>query len=154
MHTIISDEPIEVLDAPAVLQKPKRNLVLSLLPSIAMLVLIIIVRGFMSSSNGSYIIFSACMMGVGIVTSIVSFVDERRNYKKSMEDRIAVYNSYINRKRQEIEKMRDQERIQLEEIYHDLSRNIAAVRDFTSDLFDRKIEDEDFLQVYLGKEIV
>lgn len=149
--TVLEDAPIEVLAPPSLPSKPKNNLLLSLLPSIAMLILVVVLRGVMSSSTGSYVLMSACMMGVGIVTSVLSFVSEKREYQKALQERTGAYTNYINRKRKEVAVAQKLERARLEETYHDLTRDAASVRDFTADLFDRRSDDPDFLEVYLGK---
>ena len=151
MQVVLPDEPIDVLDPPPVPQKPKRNLLLTLMPSLAMLILIVVVRGFMSTTGGSFVIFSACMMGVGVLTSIFTFIDERRNYNKSLVERVDEYNSYIDKKRGEIESSREYEKKLREEIYHDLQRDVDSIHDFSSELFDRDNSDPDFLKIYLGK---
>lgn len=154
IQVVIPDDPIDVLDPPPVPQKPKRNLLLTLMPSLAMLILVVVVRGFMSTTGGSFVLFSACMMGVGVLTSIFTFIDERRNYKKSLIERVDEYNQYIMNKHDEIMSSRLEEKSLLEEIYHDLPRDISAIQDFNSELFDRGYRDKDFLQVYIGKGLI
>lgn len=151
MQTVLSDQLIEVLDAPAAPQESKTNLILSLLPSVVMLAAVLIASSFSGSSGGSFIILSACMMGVGVLTSVISFVEGKRNYKKAVAERERGYKDYIDRKRAEIKDARDSERVQLEEIYHNLQRDIEAVGQFNAELFDRRVDDADFLETYIGQ---
>lgn len=71
---------------------------MTLMPTVAMLALMIVVRGVMNTSGGSYIIFSICSMGLGIVTSILGFVSGRKQYKRECAERIRKYTNYIEKK--------------------------------------------------------
>lgn len=151
MQIDFKKDPITILTPPSVPQKQKTNLVLTLLPSIAMILLIIVIRGNMSGSNSSFILFSVCSMGVGILTSILTFFSGKKEHSKALVERTEQYTEYINRKRTEITESRKEELEQMNETYHDLKRDIAAVQQFTSDMFDRLPAHSDFLHVYLGK---
>lgn len=148
----IPDEGIDLLVAPQKVKKPDQNLVMTLIPAIAMMVVTVVVRGFMSkSSNNSFIIFSVFSMSMGIITSIFSYVSSKKKYRKECKERIAQYNSYICHKRDEIEKARNKEKKLLEELYKDTRTNIENVKSFSLDLFDRLASDDDFLKLYLGR---
>ncbi len=151
----ISNEKIGLLVAPNKPKKPDQNLAMTLLPALAMLALTIVVRGFMSnSSNNSFIIFSVCSMSMGIITSIVSFVSAKRKYKRECLERVEQYNSYIAKKRQEIELARKKEKKILEKIYFDTNTNVENISNFSLNLFDRIPTDDDFLRLYIGKGLV
>ena len=107
VKTRINEEKIEILDPPAQIQKPKSNIVLKILPSLAMLALIVVVRGFMSStSNISFIIFSAASMTVGILTSVFSVISERKEYARETKERTEKYERYIEGKREQLAQAR------------------------------------------------
>lgn len=144
-----SAEKIEILDPSPRPEQKKTDILLQLLPAVAMLALVILLRGVMGG-GGSFVIFSACSMGLGIVTSVISIFTGKRDAKRADEARTARYQEYVKRKREEIEEARAEEKRQLENVYRNLERDIQAVKDFSPELFDRSAEDEDFLQVYLG----
>lgn len=146
----INDEKISILDAPEIPKKPKQNIVQSLLPSVLMMVVVVFARGMMDSSSGSFIIMSVCSMSVGIVTSIVSFIYGQKDYKDEIFERRKQYNAYLDKKRAEIEKARKEERDTLHEVYYDINKDVEMGLSFHHSLFDRNMEDEDFLSVYLG----
>lgn len=146
---LVPEEPIKVLDPPKLPNKPEKNLIASLLPAIAMLGLVIVLRGVIGG-GGTFVIFSACSMGLGIITSIFNFFGSKKQYKKDMEHRTVTYNGYIKRKRAEIEAARDEERNILNDIYISSDREEAMLREFSGDLFDRSKDDGDFLSVRLG----
>ncbi|MFB0921820.1 MAG: hypothetical protein QMB62_13235, partial [Oscillospiraceae bacterium] len=149
LMTVPSSEAIEILDPPAKAEQKKSNIILQLLPAIVMLVLVVMLRGVMGG-GGTYVIFSACSIGLGVCTSIASIVIGKRDTRIANEERVASYQGYISRKREEIAAARDKEKRQLEDIYRSLERDIQAVKDFSTELFDRSVADSDFLQVYIG----
>lgn len=144
-------DAIPVLDPPVMPEKPRDNLVATLAPTLAMLVVTVLLRGMMSGSGGSYILISACTMGIGIITSICSFFSSRKKYKKDLAKREESYNAYIRQKRSSIESARNEEKTALEQVYRNSDRNAKNILGFSGELFDRKRDDEDFLEVYIGE---
>lgn len=124
---------------------------MQLLPALAMIALTIVVRGFMgNSSNSSFIIFSVCSMTLGIVTSVISMISERKKYKKETAERIEKYNAYINQKRIQISQYRADELSRLNNLYIDPQEELENIHSFSGDIFDKVIDDNDFLEVRLG----
>ncbi len=146
VKTVLNEEKIEILDPPAKPQKPKNNIFMRLLPSIGMLV----AAGVMAAVGGAMIIMSAISGVMAIFTTIMSITEGNKDYKKAVAERYEKYTAYIEKKRQEIQQSRDQERKELEEIYVSQEVNGQRLQAFSSDLFDRKSTDEDFLCVRLG----
>lgn len=147
----LSYEKIKILDAPEIPKKPENNIVLTLMPSIVMFALMIVIRGFMNTSGGSYVILSVCSMGLGIITSIIGFVSGKRQYKKECADRHAKYVNYIENKKMEVATERQEELESLNEMYCDVEQDVDTALQFDRRLFEKTREDEDFLNVYLGK---
>ena len=143
---IVSDEKIEVLDPPAKPQEPKNNLFTRLLPSLGMLV----AAGVMAFMGGAMVIMSAISGVMSIVTAVIGVRESKKDFKKGSEDRLNKYNNYIANKRKEIENFRSEEREALERIYVSQNVECERFREFSSDLFDRQPEDDDFLTVRLG----
>lgn len=146
IKTVLDEEDIEILDPPAKPQKPQSNIIMRLLPAIGMLA----ASGIMAFMGGMMIIFSAISGGLAIITTIVGVIQNKKDFKKKTEERIEKYENYIANKRKEIEGYRFQEKKDLEDIYISQSREQKLLDDFSADLFDRTMEDEDFLCVRLG----
>ena len=147
----LNTEPIEILDPPSPLKKPKKSMVLQLLPMLSMLILVIVVRGFMSSgSNLSFLIFSVCSISIGCVTSFISLISEKKEYKKGVEKRREDYLEYIEDKEKRIQEFRKEETKILNEKFYEVHREIQFVESFSKELFDRQKTDEDFLQTRIG----
>jgi S-DNA-T family DNA segregation ATPase FtsK/SpoIIIE len=143
---VVCDDKIEILDPPAKPQKPKNNLFMRLLPSLGML----IIAGVMAFYGGMMIIMSAISGGMALLTTIMSIKEGNKEYKESSAERIEKYNAYIEKKKKEIEESREQEHIELEELF--VNQNIEQERfaTFSSNLFDRSREDDDYLCIRLG----
>lgn len=58
---------------------------MKLLPALAMLAITVVFRGLMNSSGSSYVWISVFTMSVGIITSVVSIIGERKKYKKTQQ---------------------------------------------------------------------
>lgn len=95
-------------------------------------------------------IASICMSVVTIIFSIQRFFSERKELKQKNEKREKVYSDYLVRIRKYIRQRRQEERAalnwQVPEI-HELQR---MATEYDSRLYERSLEDEDFLQVSLG----
>lgn len=146
VKTAVCDEKIEILDPPTKPQKPKNNLFMRLLPSLGML----IAAGVMAFFGGMMIIMSVISGTMAIFTTIVSINEGNKEYKESSAERIEKYNDYISRKKKEIEKSREQEHTELEEMFVSQPVEQERFSSFSTDLFDRSRDDEDYLCVRLG----
>ncbi len=146
IRTVLNKNKIEVLDPPAKPKKMSSNLLLSLLPSLGML----LTSGLMASMGGSMVIFSLISGGLAIVTAVMTSIQNKIDFKKESKERIEKYQKYADNKRMEIAGCRNEERDTLEKIYTDLQIEQSMFMEFSSDLFDRQIQDDDFLQVRLG----
>lgn len=147
---VIPEANLEIQQAVQKPSKPKKNIVMSLIPSIVMLAMTIVLRGIIGG-GGSFVIYSAVSMGLGVIMSIVSFVKENKDYKKETQERIDTYNKYIEEKKVTIEDARANELRIRNLIYESLENSIKEVDSFGRRLFEKTQEDKDFLQVYLGR---
>ncbi len=146
----LNEEEIRLLAPEAKPQKPKSGLFLKLLPVLLMIALTVIVRGMMSETGGSFILFSVCSMAIGALVSIVTVILEKRDYQKELQKRERDYSAYIDQKRSEIQKARHEEEKTLSELYYPFSVTEGFVRNFSGELYDRVPSDTDFLDVRIG----
>ena len=148
--TVLSTEPITVLDPPQMPTEQKNNLFLQLLPAVGSLVLVVLLRGVMGG-GGSFVIFSACTMALGAVTTVISFFTGKRDYKKETEKRKTEYGNYIQNKTDEIKAARQQEARQLQHIFWSPRYELQLIQEFSGDLFDRQAGDKDYLNIRVGE---
>lgn len=145
----LNTSPIEIL-APEPKQEPRKtDLVMSVLPALIMLIVTILLRGVLTG-GGLYIIISAISMSLGIFTSIYAYFKNKKETIAKNNARKNNYLEYIKNKEAEIEQARLEEQETLCQIYRNTQADIDAVWNFSTQLFDRKADDTDFLQVYLG----
>ena len=137
---------IKILDPAAVPAKPDLNIVTSLMPAIAMFALVVVLRGVLSTTGGTFVLFSICSMGLGVVTSVISIFDKKKQYKKDCAERTETYLTYIEKKKKEIEEAREKELEGLQQQYYSIEEDIEHISSFSAQLFDRLPEDEDFLR--------
>lgn len=147
LNRVLSDEKIEILDPPAKPQEPKNNLFTRLLPSLGMIIMAVVM---FTKGGGTMIIFSAVSAVSAIITAVLGVRESKKDYKKSTADRIEKYTKYIENKKTEIEDIRKCELDDLDKIYISQDEEKTNFATFSPNLFDRTIEDEDFLCVRLG----
>jgi len=146
----INNENIKILDPANKPELPDSNILTRLLPAIVMLGLCILFRAVLNPSKSTFIIFSICSMGMGVITSIVGIVKGRKKYKKGIVSRRENYIKYIEEKRAEIAEMRQNELEALRDRFYSTIEDIEHILSFDTCLFDRDKTDMDFLETYLG----
>jgi S-DNA-T family DNA segregation ATPase FtsK/SpoIIIE len=149
IKSIVPDDKIAILDPPAKPTKPKKNILMSLAPAFVMLGLTIVFRGIMGS-GGTFIIFTVCSMGMGVMTSVYNIANERKEYRSESKNRVVKYKNYIENKKAEINAFRKEELQILKDTYYSIEDEVSMVNDFSGDLFNRSPEDGDFLDVRVG----
>lgn len=130
-------------------QASKKNLLLTLIPSLVMLALVIVMRGIMGN-GGSFVLYSVVSMGIGVVMSVVTHFHEKKAHAKAVAKREAEYRTYIQRKEDEIRQARENELRIRNLIYESLSNSISQVQHFGKRIFEKSAADKDFLDIYLG----
>lgn len=145
----LPNDKLEIQNASQKPKSSKRSLLMSLIPSIIMLAMTIVLRGIIGG-GGTFVIYSAVAMSMGIVMSVVTYLQDKKNYKKEFQNRIESYNEYIATKRQAILLSRQNELQTRKIIYESLDRSINEAIGFGRRLFEKAPGDMDFLDVYLG----
>lgn len=149
----VPDTAIEVLAPKQKPQAPKKNLLMTIVPVIASLALIVILRGIMGG-GGSFILYSAAMMAMGGVMSVWNFLNDGKEYKMAIAAREESYNAYIALKEEQIGQLRDKELAILKNRYLSTQEDLALAGQFDARLYERRPQDEDFLEVYLGQGVI
>lgn len=151
---VIPSEEIEVKD-PKTLNPPKKqNILLTILPMLISICVIIVLRGVMGGGNSSFVMYSAVMMGIGLITTIINFFSSGGDYKKESASREKKYMEYLEECEKHIIQVREKEYEVACQKSPSLMEDISHVADFDSRLFERKREHDDFLHVRVGTGIV
>lgn len=154
MRYAFNTDDIEILSPPKKPEKPKENLVLTLMPALLMITVVVVVRGGLigggMAGGSTLMIFSIAMMSVGIITSIMTLFHHRKRYKQDVEEWETDYKNYIKQKREEIEKEQRIELAALIDAYPSKEQIRSFVKTFSGRLFERSYKDDDFLHVRVG----
>lgn len=141
---------LEIKPAKEVIQQPKQSILMSLVPALVMLAMTILLRGVMGN-GGTFVIYSTVSMSMGIITSVITYLGDKKKYEKDCQKRIDDYTAYIEKKRAEIEQARADEIRVRNLIYASIEEDIQAVDTFDKRLFEKTEGDVDFLHIYLGR---
>lgn len=128
----------------------KKSILLTIIPALSMLALTIVLRGVIGG-GGSFVIYSSISMSIGIITSIATYIYDKKRIKQSNEKREIEYKQYIEEKEKIINKIREEE-LEVRR-YMDISiqEDIEQVNDFSRRIYEKDVFDNDFLHIYLGK---
>jgi S-DNA-T family DNA segregation ATPase FtsK/SpoIIIE len=146
---VLPEDEIKIQQPQPKLSKPKRNILLSLIPTITMLGMTILIRGVMGG-GGTFVIYSAVSIGLGAIMSVVNFILEGKEFKKNSAKREEDYKKYIAEKEKLIQETRANELRIRNLIYESFQNNISEACSFGKRLFERGAADKDFLDIYLG----
>lgn len=145
----VPDEEIEIQQPAAKPHLQKKSIILTLIPTIVMLAMTIVLRGIIGG-GGTFVIYSAVSMSMGVIMSIVTYIQDKKNFKKETKEREEAYRKYIGEKEEQIRTSRENELRILNIIHESIHNSITETMKFGRRLFEKDVEDEDFLHVYLG----
>lgn len=143
------DDEIKILPPEQLGKEPKKNILLTLAPALAMIGVTVVLRGNMGG-GGSFILYSVATMSIGIIMSIFTAISTKKEYKKNKEERREKYLQYLNEKEEKIREYRTKEIDILNKVYKPIEENLENIEGFKKDLFDRDKKDEDYLKIRLG----
>lgn len=146
----LPDEKLEVLSPENPPQEPKKNLLMTLTPIFLMLILMVFVRSRMMSGGIMYVLYFAASMMIGAAMSVWAYFDNGKDYKKKVAERKQKYNDYINKKLEEIQKVRQEEQNIITRRNPSLETTVERILSFSPDLFEKRKEHEDYLDVRIG----
>lgn len=148
MNQVPTDK-FQVQDPPAAPSENRGNLVISLLPAVAMILLTVFLRGNYASSI-QMMLFSTLSLSIGAVSSILTYVYTGNQQKKQSKTRRDRYLAYIEQCRKQLTSIRTDEKYILNDLYYNSDTQIQQVEAFSARLFDRRPSDTDFLDIRLG----
>lgn len=145
----LPNETLKIQNPPSKKEPPRQNLMMTILPTVAMLLLVVLLRGVMGG-GGAFILFSACSMAIGLVTSVLNYRQDKKQAAEGEKKRVEGYTAYIQKKDAEFEAERRTEMALLEENTPAIEPTLQTLWHFDNRLYERTPEDEDFLAVRLG----
>lgn len=150
--------PVDIIAPTDPPKKADRGLFFMLLPSILTIGIMIIVRMvLMSNSTGSAITMVALSAAMGItavITTIINYKRQKKEYSKSLDDWRTQYQDYIDSTIQTIHGRQDRDVAKLNELYPDvlglIVPNSEGVYSLNDRVFSRSVADNDFLSFRVG----
>lgn len=149
MKIVIPDDKINILPPKELAEPPDANLAMTVIPSIISLVIMMMMRNMMGG-NKMFLVYCGATMGMGIITSIITYFHQGKKYKKSIINREKEYTEYVKKQEEEIKKKRAKERDMLCDKFIDIDSEKRIVREFSPSLFEKTKEDDDYLTVRFG----
>ncbi|MGD7044950.1 type VII secretion protein EssC [Jeotgalibacillus proteolyticus] len=125
-----------------------RGLWMMVLPPLMMLMVMVIIA--LIQPRGLFIIISAVMFMTTIVTSTVQYFRERKNHKKRKAKRLNVYTSYLQQKREELNKLASKQKEVLRFHYPDFEQMKYLTSHISDRIWERTLTSNDFLHLRLG----
>lgn len=149
MKIVIPDDKINILPPKELAEAPDANLAMTVIPSIISLVIMMMMRSMMGG-NKMFLVYCGATMGMGIITSVITYFQQGKKYKKSVIDREKEYTEYVKKQEEEIKEKRCKERDLLCDKFIDIDSEKQIVREFSPSLFEKTKEDDDYLTVRFG----
>lgn len=146
IYNLPTDE-IEIVTPPKRADKPGMQSFLALIPTLGMMGLMLS-NPSMSGSGRSY--YYVGMFGVTALSTMIMYGVERRRFRVETKKRKEMYLNYIDEQKNIIKDLYN-EQIRISKIlYPNNEETISIVSDFKPRLWEKNIEDEDFLNISLG----
>lgn len=149
LHKPIPSQAIKILPPEQKEKEKKENFILTLIPTLISFLVMLLLRSTMKG-NKMFVIYCAVTMGMGIVTSIVTHIQQKKEYRENTERRTEEYGAYLKKKEEEIQKLRETEKAALEENYIDAETELMEIKTYDYRLFERTKKDSDYLVIRLG----
>lgn len=148
----ISDKTIQISQPKEMQEQKKGGLVALILPPIAMLCVTVAVSIIMK--RGLFVLMSVAGTAVTLVTSVVKYITDKKDYKEEQKEREEVYREYLLRKQKEIYQAYQSEKEAYQYNYPNARELNTMIQLFDERIYERSVNDEDFLSVSLGKAYV
>ncbi len=146
---VIPHEKLSVLPPKAKAEGTKRNLLLTMIPTMVSMLMMVMLRMAMGG-NKLFIVMCVCMGTMGVVMSVVNYLYDKRQNRLKEEKRKTDYQTYIDEQESKIQKNREKEKSILLKKYPSLEEQLQFVNEFNARLFEKLESHEDFLWLRIG----
>lgn len=144
----LPDGSVNLTPPPAKAEKQKGQLLKMIIPPFVMLSMTIAISILIP--RGLYALIGIASTFVSMVMSVTGYVNDRKDAKKAEADRQKQYGEYLLRQRKSLDSLRLAQRDALTFHYPSISRIDVMARQWSSRLYERSANDDDFLTVTIG----
>ncbi|MCM1263502.1 MAG: type VII secretion protein EssC [Butyrivibrio sp.] len=147
MH--VSDKKVEINHPPADASMPKGSLIQTIVPPVIMLCITIVIAIVMN--RGIFVLMSIASTLMMLFFTVTGYIRDKKECREKNEARSKVYMDYLLRKRKELNKLYQEEAGAYRYNYPDIEDIERMTGNYSSRIYERSAEDDDFLEVSLGK---
>lgn len=147
MH--VPDKKVEINHPPAEASMPKGSLIQTIVPPVIMLCITIVIAIVMN--RGIFVLMSVASTVMTLIFSITSFINNKKECKEKNKARDDLYREYLLRKRKELNSLYKEEERAYHYNYPDITDIEKMIQNYSSRIYERSAEDDDFLEISLGR---
>ena len=144
----LPEDKVEIIAPPKKDQKPSAETFLTLIPTIAMMALMVGVRA------GSNKIYYIGMVVITIFSTTLMYVLKYKKTNKKLKERNEKYLSYLSDQESTINDLYNEQQRISHILYPSNEESIEVVESFNHRLWEKELDHEDFLSVCIGKGVV
>lgn len=140
---------VEIKGPPAGASMPKGSLLQTVLSPIIMLCITVVVAIIMK--RGIFVLMSVASTVMTLLFSITGYINNKKECREKGQAREDLYEEYLLRKRKELNRLYEEEE-RADHYNHPSTADIEKmIESYSSRIYERSAEDDDFLEVSLGK---
>ncbi|MDS0528047.1 type VII secretion protein EssC [Clostridium sp. SHJSY1] len=142
-------ETINILKPPSKIENRKGQLARIIIPPIVMTILTVGICFIMP--RGIYIIVSIIGTMMSAIMSVTSYISEKKEKERKAKLRDEVYTKYLLDIRKEVNNLRNKQIESYNYHYPSIEKISKLIELYDSRIYERKINDDDFINVSIGK---
>ncbi|MDE7284199.1 MAG: type VII secretion protein EssC [Lachnospiraceae bacterium] len=143
------DKKVEINHPPAEASMPKGSLVQTIVPPVIMLCITIVIAIVMN--RGIFVLMSIASTLMTLFFSITGYINDKKECREKNKARSDLYMDYLLRKRKELNELYQEEERAYHYNYPDIADIEKMTGSYSSRIYERSAEDDDFLEISLGK---
>ena len=143
------DDRVEIQNPPAGVSMPKGGLAQTIIPPVIMLCITVLMAVVMK--RGIFVLMSAASTVMTLVFSVTGFLNNKKECREKNAIRKERYEEYLLRKRRELYELADREKKAFHYNFPDITDIEKMIKRYSSRIYERNAEDDDFLEISLGK---
>ena len=149
IQSSIPERNIEIESPPQIDSKPDTNWLSIVLPSLVTIIVSVLATVLMS--NLMMLLYSLPLTLVGVVTSLLNYRKQIKNYNSQENTLYTKYEEYLNSTKHTIENLQREQKKAMLDADPDISECFAIADRLDGRLWNRRYSDKDFLNFRVGK---
>lgn len=141
---------VEIPAPPAPPTRQAGSLIAVLLPGLMAVGGLIFTISMAATANLGMSLLSFGFMGITAITTLVTYITQNTAYTRAVNDRQTKYRALLGDLRQNLSRQREQQQLAMREIDPDPQECLARVEHRNPRLWERALQEPDFLSVRLG----